>query len=85
MPAPVTAFELANRTAAQSVQRDGDLPFGAVIRGDGRYNRQSLFNGPRGWDYWNRFENPDAYQNPDLWPDKRSTYFWSRLALPAHL
>lgn len=43
---------------------------GAVIRGDERYNRPSLFNGPRGWDYWNRLEDADLHQNPNLWPDK---------------
>jgi hypothetical protein len=79
----VTAFELAHRDRAKSAARYGDLPLGAVIRGDERYNRPGLFNGPRGWDYWNRLENPAAYQNPDLWPDKRPTYFWARMAMPA--
>ena len=79
----VTAFELANRAQAKSVARYGDLPLGAVIRGDERYNRRGLFNGPRGWDYWNRLEDPDPYQNPNLWPDKRPTYFWAQLVMPA--
>jgi hypothetical protein len=38
-----------------------------------------LFNGPRGWDYWNRLEGPGAYQNLNLWPDKRPTYFWAHM------
>jgi hypothetical protein len=79
----VTDFELANRALAKSVNRYGDLPLGAVIRGDERYNRPGLFNGPRGWDYWDRLENPAPYQNPDLWPDKRPTYLWARMAMPA--
>ena len=79
----VTAFELAKRGPAKSADRYGDLPLGAVIRGDERYNRPGLFNGPRGWDYWNRLEDPDAHQNPNLWPDKRPTYFWAQLVMPA--
>ncbi len=79
----VTAFELAKRGPAKSADRYGDLPLGAVIRGDERYNRAGLFRGPRGWDYWDRLENPDAHQNPNLWPDKRPTYFWAQLAMPA--
>jgi len=79
----VTAFELANRAPAKTVERYGDLPLGAVIRGDERYNRRGLFNGPRGWDYWNRLEDPDDHQNPNLWPDKRPTYLWAQLIVPA--
>jgi hypothetical protein len=72
-----TKYELANRAEAKNAKRYGDVPLGAVIRADERYNRPGLFNGPRGWDYWNRLEGPDAYQNPNLWPDKRPTYFWA--------
>jgi len=50
----VTAYELANGAQAKSATRYGDLPLGAVICGDERYNRPGLFNGSRGWDYWNR-------------------------------
>jgi hypothetical protein len=74
-----TTYELANRAEAKNAKRYGDVPLGAVIRGDERYNRPGLFNGPRGWDYWNRLEGPGAYQNPNLWPDKRPTYFWARM------
>ena len=78
-----TSFELANRAQAKSAERYGDLPLGTVIRGDERYNRPGLFNGPRGWDYWNRLEDPAPHQNPNLWPDKRPTYFWAQLVMPA--
>jgi hypothetical protein len=53
-----------------------------VIRSDERYNR-GLFQGPRGWDYWNLLEDPRSYQNPNLWPDKRPTYFFGQLVMPA--
>jgi hypothetical protein len=78
-----TTYELANRAEAKNAKRYGDVPLGAVIRANERYNRPGLFNGPRGWDYWNRLERPGAYQNPNLWPDKRPTYFWARMAMPA--
>ena len=77
------AFALEKRAVAKSVERYGDLPLGAVIRTDERYNKDGLFLGPRGWDYWNRLENPKPYQNPNLWPDKRPTYFIGQLAMPA--
>jgi hypothetical protein len=65
------SFTLANRAAAKSVDRYGDVPLGAVIRTDERYNRGGLFLGPRGWDYWNLLPDPGPYQDPNLWPDKR--------------
>jgi hypothetical protein len=77
------AFTRANRATARRVDRYGDLPFGAVIRTDERYNKDGLFKGPRGWAYWNYLENPKPYQNPNLWPDKRPTYFFGQLAMPA--
>src|SRR6266496_2472476 len=80
-----TTYELANRAEAKNAKRYGDLPLGAVIRGDERYNRPGLFNGPRGWDYWNRLEDPAPHQNPNLWPDKRPTYFWAQLAMPKYI
>jgi hypothetical protein len=55
---------------------------GAVIRTNERYGGDSIFQGPHGWDYWNRLEDPRLYQDPDLWPDKRPTYFLAQLALP---
>jgi len=53
-----TPFTREKRAAAQGTDRYGDLPLGAVIRTDERYNKPGLFQGPRGWDYWNRMENP---------------------------
>ena len=59
-----------------------NLPLGAVIRTDERYGRDGLFRGPRGWDYWNLLENPQDLQDPNLWPDKRPTYFMAQLKMP---
>jgi hypothetical protein len=42
-----------------------------------------LFPGPRGWAYWNYLQNPQPYQDPNLWPDKRPTYFFGQMVLPA--
>ncbi len=67
---------------AQHANRYGDLPLGAVIRTDERYNNSnSLFLGPRGWDFWNLLEKPKAYQDPNLWPDKRPAYFIAQLKM----
>jgi hypothetical protein len=77
------SFTLANRSRAGRVERDGDVPLGTIIRTDERYNRDSLFYGPRGWDYWNLLQNPQVYQDPNLWPDKRPTYFFGQLMMPA--
>lgn len=54
----VDPFTLANRAAAKATDRYGDVPLGAVIRTDERYNRGGLFQGPRGWDYWNYLPDP---------------------------
>jgi hypothetical protein len=78
-----TPFTREKRATAQSADRYGNLPLGAVIRTDERYNQPGLFQGPRGWDYWNRLENPKPYQNPNLWPDKRPTYFVGQMVMPA--
>jgi len=77
------SFTLANRAAAKSVDRYGDVPLGAMIRTDERYNRRGLFQGPRGWDYWNLLSDPEPYQDPNLWPDKRPTYCFGQLVMPA--
>jgi hypothetical protein len=77
------SFTLANRAAAKNVNLYGDVPLGAVIRTDERYNRGGLFQGPRGWDYWNLLPDPEPYQDPNLWPDKRPTYFFGQLVMPA--
>ncbi|HTR14167.1 MAG TPA: hypothetical protein VMI72_13180 [Roseiarcus sp.] len=75
-------YILAHRAAAKSYERFGDLPLGAVIRTDERYGPTDLFQ-PRGWDYWNRLENPRPIQDPNLWPDKRPTYMNAVLSMPA--
>jgi hypothetical protein len=76
------AFTREKRATAQHADRYGDVPFGAVIRTDERYNTGGLFKGPRGWASWNYLEKPKPYQNPNLWPDKRPTYFFGNLAMP---
>ena len=72
----VDPLTLAHRAAAKSFGRYGDVPLGAVIRADERYNVNGLFQGPRGWDYWNYLPDPQPYQDPNLWPDKRPNYFF---------
>ena len=79
----VDPFTLALRAPAKSTDRVGDLPLGAVIRTDERYGGDRLFQGPRGWDYWSRLENPKPDQNPNLWPDKRPTYLVGQMTMPA--
>ena len=63
--------------------RFGDRSLESTIRTDERYGHDGLFQGPRGWVYWNFLENPQPIQNPNLWPDMRSTYFLGRFAMPA--
>ena len=75
-------FILALRAPAKSTDRVGDLSLGAVIRTDERYGSDRLFQGPRGWDYWNRLENPKPDQDPNLWPDKRPSYLVGQMAMP---
>ena len=77
-----TPFTIEKRVPAQSVDRYGNLPLGALIRTDERYSQDRLIQGPRGWDYWNRLENPKDFQNPNLWGDKRPTYFMGQLKMP---
>jgi hypothetical protein len=67
---------------ALDVTRFGDKSLENFIRTDTRYGHDGLFNGPRGWGYWNFLEYPRPIQNPNLWPDMQSTYFIGRLALP---
>lgn len=73
----------ATRPAAFAADRFGTLPLEAVIRTDERYGRDGLFQGPRGWNYWTRLDDPQPIQNPNLWPDSKSTYFLARVAMPA--
>jgi len=65
------------------VKRFGDKSLENFIRTDTRYGHDGLFQGPRGWGYWNYLEYPRPIQNPNLWPDMQSTYFIGRLAMPA--
>jgi hypothetical protein len=76
-----TPFTLENRSAAQRADRYGNLPLGAVIRTDERYGSDPLFQGPRGWEYWNQLQSPKGYQNPNVWPDKRPTYFVAQVKM----
>ncbi len=68
---------------ALDVKRFGDKSLENFIRTDTRYGHDGLFQGPRGWGYWNYLEYPRPIQNPNLWPDMQSTYFIGRLAMPA--
>ena len=68
---------------ALDVTRFGDKSLENIIRTDNRYGHDGLFQGPRGWGYWNYLEYPRPIQNPNLWPDMQSTYFIGRLAMPA--
>ena len=77
-----TPFTIEKRVPARSADRYGNLPLGALIRTDERYSQDRLIQGPRGWDYWNRLENPKNFQNPNLWGDKRPTYFVGQLNMP---
>ncbi len=63
--------------------RPGDKSLENIIRTDERYGHDGLFQGPRGWVYWNCLEHPKPIQNPNLWPDTQSTYFLARFAMPA--
>jgi hypothetical protein len=78
----VDSFTLDRRATTKEVERYGDVPLGAIVRTDERYNR-SMFSGPRGWAYWNLLEDPKPYQDPNLWPDKRPTYFFGQIVMPA--
>ncbi len=70
------------REAGRSVSLHADKSLGNVIRTDDRYGHDGLFEGPRGWVYWNSLERPKPIQNPNLWPDMQSTYFIGRFAMP---
>ncbi|WP_206036280.1 DUF1254 domain-containing protein [Crateriforma spongiae] len=62
--------------------RFGDKSLENIVRTDERYGHDDLFQGPRGWAYWNSLQNPRPIQNPNLWPDTQSTYFIGRFELP---
>jgi hypothetical protein len=79
----VDPFTLAIREAANAPTRTGDVSAAATTRTDERYNTGTLFSGPRGWGYWNYLLDPQGYQNPNLWPDKRPTYLFGEMNIPA--
>jgi len=79
----VDPFTVANRATGETTTRQGDVSVGTTIRTDERYNNDMLFSGPRGWVYWNYLADPKGYQNPNLWPDKRPTYFFGEMSIPA--
>jgi hypothetical protein len=79
----VDPYTLNHRVPGKNVVREGDVSVGATIRTDERYNKGGLFSGPRGWVYWNYLADPKGYQNPNLWPDKRPTYFFGDMEIPA--
>ena len=70
------------RTMPLNPHRFGDQTLESTIRTDERYGHDGLFQGPRGWCYWNYLERPKPIQNPNLWPDMRSTYFLGRFSMP---
>src|SRR6266851_8564346 len=80
---PVAAQTLEKGAAAQHTDRYGDQQLEATIRTDERYGHDGLFQGPRGWHYWIYLQDPKPIQNPNLWTDTQSTYFFSRMAIPA--
>ncbi len=79
---PPTLVPVRNLDAL-GVKRFGDKSVENIVRTDTRYGHDGLFQGPRGWGYWNHLEYPRPIQNPNLWPDMQSTYFIGRLAMPA--
>jgi hypothetical protein len=79
---PPGVVPLANLNAERAT-RVGDKSLENVIRTDDRYGGDPLFHGPRGYPYWSYLEYPKPIQNPNLWPDTQSTYFLSRMKLPA--
>jgi len=78
---PPAVVPLAN-LRAEDVKRFGDKSLESVIRTDDRYGHDDFFEPPRGWPYWNYLENPLPVQDPNLWPDMQSTYFFFRFAMP---
>ncbi len=74
---------LGAKDTVENVKRFGDKSVENIIRTDERYGHDGLFKGPRGWGYWNHLEHPKPIQNPNLWPDVSSTYFFSQMAMPA--
>lgn len=73
----------ARNLNAQDVRRFGNKSLENIVRTDERYGHDGVFQGPRGWDFWNHLEYPKPIQNPNLWPDTQSIYFLGRLEMPA--
>jgi hypothetical protein len=80
--APAGVVPVRNLNALD-MTRFGDKSLENITRTDERYGHDGLFQGPRGWTYWNHLEYPKPIQNPNLWPDTQSTYFLGQLAMPA--
>jgi len=78
---PPALVPVRNRNA-RGIRRFGDKSVENIVRTDTRYGHDAFFHGPRGWAYWNHLEYPRPIQNPNLWPDRQSTYFLSQLAMP---
>ena len=66
-----------------NVARFGDKSLENIIRTDERYGHDGMFVGPRGWSYWNYLEHPKPIQNPNLWPDMSSSYFFFQVTMSA--
>ena len=83
-PPPVVPVGIVSKKTSLHERhlRYGDKSLENIVRTDERYGHDGLFQGPRGWVYWNNLENPSPIQNPNLWPDTQSTYFIGRFALP---
>ena len=85
-PPAVVPAEKSSTPMSQKIgrpRRPGDKSVENIVRTDERYGHDALFQGPRGWAYWNNLERPRQIQNPNLWPDTQSTYFIGRFNLPA--
>lgn len=67
----------------QSELRFGNKSAEVIVRTDERYGSDGLFQGPRGWSFWNGLEDARPIQNPNFWPDFQSTYFLFQMELPA--
>jgi hypothetical protein len=65
------------------MKRFGDKSIENIVRTDERYGHDGLFQGPRGWVYFENLEHPRPIQNPNLWPDCQSSYFPFQFELPA--
>jgi hypothetical protein len=80
-PPPVVWVSPARK--APGVKRFGYRSLENTVRTDERYGHDGLSQGPRAWNYWNEVEHPKPIQNPNLWPDSKSTYFFSQFSTPA--